>query len=58
MRGKEQAGRGGGRGKVSKAAETEAREMESWSENERDRQMWIVCFEHVQFTEVNFSLLL
>ena len=35
MRGKEQAGRGGGRGKVSKAAETEAREMESWSENER-----------------------
>lgn len=36
MRGKEQAGSGGGRGKVSKAAETEARELESWSEDKRD----------------------
>lgn len=36
VRGKEQAGRGGGRGKVNKAAETEARELESWSEDKRD----------------------
>lgn len=36
VRGKEQAGRGGGRGKASKAAETEARELESWSEDKRD----------------------
>lgn len=37
MRGRGAGWEGWGRGKVSKAAETEARQTESCSENERDR---------------------